>query len=199
MFKAEKDKEKEKGREEAEALRQEQEASSQENEADAANETAEEASASDSGKTGSTDPLAQLQKKYEELNNQYLRTLAEYDNYRKRSQREKESIYPTAVANTVEKFLPVVDNFQRALECDCSDIQYKKGLEMISGSILKTMEDLAVEEVGIVGEAFDANRHHAVMHVDDDTLGTNIISAVLQKGYRIGERVIRYAMVSVAN
>lgn len=145
------------------------------------------------------DELETMRKKYTELNDQYLRTLAEYDNFRKRSQREKEAVYPAAVASTVEKFLPVVDSFERALAFECADAEFKKGVQMIYDSLLSTLRDLKVEELGAVGEPFDANLHNAVMHIEDESLGENTISAVLQKGYRIGERVIRYAMVTVAN
>jgi molecular chaperone GrpE len=145
------------------------------------------------------DELGRMRKQYDALNDRYLRTLAEYDNFRKRSQREKEAVYPAAVAGTVEKFLPVVDSFERALACECADAEFKKGVEMIYESLCSTLKDLKVEELGAVGEAFDANLHNAVMHVEEEGLGENVISAVLQKGYRIGDRVIRYAMVTVAN
>jgi molecular chaperone GrpE len=146
------------------------------------------------------DELEELRRrKYDALNDRYLRTLAEYDNFRKRSQREKEAVYPSAVAGTVEKFLPVVDSFERALAFECADAEFKKGIVMIYDSLLATLKDLKVEEIGAAGDPFDANLHNAVMHVEDDSLGENVVSAVLQKGYRIGDRVIRYAMVTVAN
>ena len=145
------------------------------------------------------DELEKLQKKYDELNDRYLRTLAEYDNFRKRSLREKEAVYPGAVADTVSKFLPVVDSFERALACECADVEFKKGIDMIFDSLGKTLEALSVTEIGEVGETFDANMHNAVMHIEDENLGQNVVSAVLQKGYRIGDRVLRYAMVTVAN
>lgn len=140
-----------------------------------------------------------MEKKYTELNDRYLRMLAEYDNFRKRSQREKDAVYPATVAGTVEKFLPVVDAFERALVCECSDTGFKKGVDMIYDSLLKALEELGVSAFGEAGDAFDANLHNAVMHVDDESLGANVVSMVMQKGYRIGERVLRYAMVSVAN
>lgn len=143
--------------------------------------------------------LQALQRRFDELNDRHLRILAEYDNFRRRSQREKESVYPGAVANTVEKYLPVMDNFERALNAECSDTEFKKGMEMIFSSLKTTFTDLGVTEIGLVGEAFDANIHHAVMHVDDDSLAENSVTQVMQKGYRIGERVLRCAMVSVAN
>lgn len=140
-----------------------------------------------------------LQKECDQLNDKLLRTLAEYDNYRKRSIKEKDAIYPQAKADTVEKFLPIIDNFERAMQSECSDEAFKKGIEMIFQSFLKTMSDLSVETIGEEGEAFNPDLHNAVMHVEDASLGENVIAQVLQKGYRIGDRVIRYAMVAVAN
>lgn len=162
---------------------------------------AEQEAASTEAQPAQEEPgeLELLQKKYDELNDKHLRILAEYDNYRKRSVREKESVYPQAVASTVECFLPVVDNFERALDCECADPEFKKGMEMILDGLRQALEGLSVVPIGEIGEAFDANLHHAVMHVEDDSLGENVVSQVLQKGYRIGERVIRCAMVAVAN
>ena len=140
-----------------------------------------------------------LQKQIDELNDKLLRTLAEYDNYRKRSIKEKDAIYPQAKADTVEKFLPIIDNFERAMQAECADEAFKKGMEMIFQSFMKTMTDLSVEEIGKVGEQFNPDLHNAVMHIEDETLGENVVAQVLQKGYRIGERVVRYAMVQVAN
>lgn len=134
-----------------------------------------------------------------ELNDKYIRILAEYDNFRKRSQKEKDSIYPRATADTVEKFLPIIDNFERAMACACTDETFKKGMEMIFQSFLKTLESLNVEAIGEAGETFDPQLHNAVMHIDDDNYDENVIVQVLQKGYRIGDRVVRYAMVQVAN
>ena len=128
-----------------------------------------------------------------------LRTLAEYDNYRKRSIKEKDAIYPQAKADTVEKFLPIIDNFERAMQTECSDEAFKKGIEMIFQSFIKTMTDLSVEEIGKEGETFNPDLHNAVMHVEDENYGENVVAQVLQKGYKIGDRVVRYAMVKVAN
>lgn len=141
----------------------------------------------------------QLQKQLDELNDRLLRTMAEYDNYRKRSIKEKDAIYPQAKADTVEKFLPIIDNFERAMQAECDDEAFKKGMEMIFQSFMKTMTDLSVEEIGKVGEQFNPDLHNAVMHIEDESLGENVVAQVLQKGYRIGERVVRYAMVQVAN
>lgn len=140
-----------------------------------------------------------LQEKVDSLNEQLLRTVAEYDNFRKRSQREKESIYPQAVSQTVEKFLPIIDTVERALAIECSDAEFKKGIEMILQNFKDVLQKLGVEEFGKVGEQFDPERHNAVMHVEDEQHEANTIVAVFQKGYQLGDRIIRHAMVQVAN
>ncbi len=143
--------------------------------------------------------LEQLQEKYNDLNDRYLRTLAEYDNFRKRSQKERDLIYPEAQASTVAQFLPVLDNFERAMSFECNDEEFKKGMEMISQSFQDVMQKLGVEAVGEAGEAFDPLKHNAVMHVEDEEQGEGIVVEVFQKGYKIGDKVVRYAMVKVAN
>jgi len=143
--------------------------------------------------------MKDLEDQLSALNDKYLRILAEYDNFRKRSQKEKDSIYPRAVADTVEKFLPILDNFDRAMEVPSSDETFRKGVEMIQQAFLSTLSGLGVEAIGAEGESFDPQLHNAVMHIDDENYGENVIVKVLQKGYRLGERVIRYAMVQVAN
>lgn len=140
-----------------------------------------------------------LKEQLAQLNDKYVRMLAEYDNFRKRSQKEKDAIYPRATADTVEKFLPIIDNFERAMSAACSDETFKKGVEMIFQSFMNTLSSLNVEMVGQPGETFDPNLHNAVMHIEDEQYGENEIVQVLQKGYRIGDRVVRYAMVQVAN
>lgn len=128
-----------------------------------------------------------------------MRTLAEYDNYRKRSAKERESIYPEAKAAVLTDFLPVLDNFTRAMETQCADPDFKKGMEMIYTAFLETLHKQGVEEMGAAGEPFDPNLHNAVMHVEDDTFPEGSICEVFQKGYRMGEKVLRCAMVKVAN
>lgn len=141
----------------------------------------------------------QLKEQLAQLNEKYVRMLAEYDNFRKRSQKEKDAIYPRATADTVEKFLPIVDNFERAMSASCTDETFKKGMDMIFQSFMNTLTSLNVEMIGETGETFDPNLHNAVMHIEDEQYGDNEIVQVLQKGYRIGDRVVRYAMVQVAN
>ena len=130
---------------------------------------------------------------------QYLLMAAEYDNFRKRSQREKDGIYQTAVADTVKKFLPVYDNLLRALQNETADEAYKKGVEMTMNELKKILSSVGIEAFGEVGETFDPNKHNAVMHIEDDTLGENVIAELFQVGFALGEKVIRFAMVKVAN
>ena len=143
--------------------------------------------------------IEKLQKQISELNDKYMRLIAEYDNYRKRSQKEKDAIYPDAVAATVEKFLPLSDNFERAMSFECKDEEFKKGMVMIENSLSDIFKGLNVESIGEAGEQFDPNMHNAVMHIDDESLGENVITDVFQKGYKIGDKIIRFAMVKVAN
>ena len=129
----------------------------------------------------------------------YLRLAAEYDNFRKRSQKEKDELYTVIKAETVGKFLPVYDNLERALAQETADEAYKKGVEMTMNQLVKVMEGLGVTSFGEIGEAFDPARHNAVMHVEEEGLGENVIAEVFQKGFLVGEKVIRFAMVKVAN
>lgn len=140
-----------------------------------------------------------LQEALREKEDQYLRLLAEYDNYRKRSQKEKESLYTDIRSETVEKFLPVYDNLERALAQETQDAAFKKGVEMTMNQLVSVMEKLGVVSFGAAGEAFDPQLHNAVMHVEDEALGENVIAEVFQKGFKVGEKVVRFAMVKVAN
>lgn len=137
-----------------------------------------------------------LESEKAETNDKYLRVLAEYDNFRKRSQKEKELAYQEAYVDAVKGILPVVDNVERALEF-AADENDKKGIELIVSAIHTTLEKMGVQEIET--KAFDPNLHNAVMHIDDENLGEGEIVEVFQKGYVLGERVIRYAMVKVAN
>ena len=130
---------------------------------------------------------------------QYLRLAAEYDNFRKRSRKEKEALYTDVKAETVAKLLPVYDNLERALANETADEAYKKGVELIMVELKKIMAGLGVEEFGEKGDPFDPNAHNAVMHVENEELGESVIAQVFQKGFRIGEKVIRHAVVQVAN
>lgn len=132
-------------------------------------------------------------------NDKYLRLMAEYDNFRKRSAKERLEIYPDATAKAVERFLPLADNFERAAMVETSDEKYKAGILMIQNQLLEIFKALGVSVIDRVGEEFDPNLENAVMQVSDESLGENVVAAVLQKGYKLGDKVIRPAMVSVAN
>ena len=134
-----------------------------------------------------------------EAADKYLRLAAEYDNYRKRTAKEKEGIWTEAKAQTVAAFLPVYDNLERALKQDTADEAYKKGVEMTMKGLQDALTGLGVEVIPALGETFDPNRHSAVMHVDDEDAGENTIVEVFQQGFTCGEKVIRFAMVKVAN
>lgn len=140
-----------------------------------------------------------LQEQVDSLNDRLLRTMAEYDNFRRRSQREKEAIYPQATAAAVSQLVPILDTFDRALGAPCSDEEFKKGVEMILANFKEVLGKLGVEEFAEAGEPFDPEIHNAVMHVEDDSLESGVIVEVFQKGYRLGDRIIRHAMVKVAN
>ena len=129
----------------------------------------------------------------------YLRLMAEYDNFRKRSQKEREALYNDVLCTTVLKILPVYDNLERALNQPTEDAAYKKGVEMTMNELVKILTGLGVEIFGAVGDTFDPALHNAVMHTEDESLGENVIAAVFQKGFRIGDKVVRFAMVQVAN
>lgn len=143
--------------------------------------------------------IAALEKEKADLNDKFLRICAEYDNFRKRSQKEKDALYGDIKANTVTQFLPVYDNLERALKQNTEDEAYKKGVEMIMTQFCSTLEKLGVAEIECLGEKFDPTMHNAVMHVDDEEKGENEIVEVFQKGFKLGEKVIRFAMVKVAN
>lgn len=129
----------------------------------------------------------------------YLRLMAEYDNFRKRSQKERESLYGDIRADAVTKFLPVYDNLERALKQETSDEAYRKGVEMIMNQFIATMEKLGVSEIESEGQKFDPEKHNAVMHIEDENYGENEIVEVFQRGFKLGDKVIRFAMVKVAN
>ena len=140
-----------------------------------------------------------LEKDKAALNDKYLRICAEYDNFRRRSQKEKDNLYGEIRANTVQQFLPVYDNLERALKQGTEDEAYRKGVEMIMTQFNATLEKLGVKKIESLGQTFDPNKHNAVMHVDDEEQGENVIVDVFQEGFMLGDKVIRFAMVKVAN
>lgn len=143
---------------------------------------------------------AKLQKELDEKSDQLLRIAAEYDNFRKRSQREKDALYTDCKASVIKELLPVADNFDRIFaNPDITFEDYKKGVEMTFKQFENVFRDLKVESFGEEGETFDPNFHNAVMHSEDESLGENVITNVFAKGYKVGDKVIRPAMVAVAN
>ena len=134
------------------------------------------------------------------LNDQHLRLAAEYDNYRKRTTKEKEGIYQDAKLDTIAKFLEVYDNLERAVaQSGDEENVHKKGMEMIFHQLEAVLEKMGVTIVDPMGQSFDPERHSAVMHIESDELGESIVSQVFQKGFLLGEKVIRFAAVQVAN
>ena len=140
--------------------------------------------------------IKDLEAQLADAQDKYLRTLAEYDNFRKRSQKEREGIYSDAYADAVKNILPIIDNLERVLTL-VGDEKFMEGLKLILNSVYATLEKMGVKE--IEAKVFDPNLHNAVMHVDDESLGEGEIVEVFQKGYILGDRVIRYSMVKVAN
>ena len=162
-------------------------------------ENPQEAKAEEAKKEEKPSELDTVKEQLAKEHDGYLRLAAEYDNFRKRSQKEKDDLYTVIKAETVGKFLPVYDNLERALAQETADEAYKKGVEMTMNQLVKVMEGLGVTSFGEIGEAFDPARHNAVMHVEEEGLGDNVIAEVFQKGFLVGEKVIRFAMVKVAN
>jgi len=145
------------------------------------------------------DENAELTKKLNDVNEKYMRMLAEYDNYRKRTIKEKESIYPEAKAVVIEKFLGVMDNLERAIQAAENKDSFYEGVVAIKKQFDETFSALGVSEIEAVGKSFDPEMHNAVMHVEDENFGENTVCEEFQKGYRIGDRVVRHSMVKVAN
>ena len=162
-------------------------------------EVAEEAVAEASETVEETPEVNEWEEKYNAERDAHLRVAAEFDNFRKRTIKEKEASYGNGKADAVEKLLPVYDNLERALNQPTEDEAYKKGVEMTMTQLVGIFSGLGVEIFGNVGESFDPNFHNAVMHAEDENLGENVISQVFQKGFKLGEKIIRFAMVQVAN
>ena len=144
-------------------------------------------------------PEINWEEKFNEEHDSYLRLAADYDNFRKRNAKEKETLYAAGKAEAVEKLLPVYDNLERALNQATNDEAYKKGVGMTMTQLVGILNGLGVEIFGQIGDVFDPNIHNAVMHTEDENLGENVISQVFQKGFKLGEKIVRFAMVQVAN
>ena len=168
-----------------------------EKETQAAEEVKEEAAEEKKAESSNEE---KLQKQLDEKNDQLLRMAAEYDNFRKRSQREKDALYADCKSSVISKLLPVVDNFDRVFaNPDANYEDFKKAVEMTYKQFNDSFKTLGAESFGEAGEEFDPNIHNAVMHTEDEALGENVISTVLAKGYKLGDKIIRPAMVVVAN
>ncbi len=171
--------------------------------AEASEESAEQAEQTEEP---APDPVAELEGKVKALEeaaakdkDRYLRLLAEYDNFRKRSIQEKDAASANATAKAALEVISVIDNFERAMDAECSDENYKKGVEMIYNQFTDVIKKLGVEEIDALGQEFNPNLHNAVNHVEDENFGENTVCQVYQKGYKLGDKVIRCAMVVVAN
>jgi len=156
----------------------------------------ETAAAEETAEITQADPW---EEKYNAEHDSYLRLAADYDNFRKRTIKEKEASYGNGKADAVEKLLPVYDNLERALNQPTEDAAYKKGVEMTFNQLVSIFTSLGVEIFGAEGDVFDPNLHNAVMHIDDENLGESVIAQVFQKGFKLGDKIVRFAMVQVAN
>ena len=162
-------------------------------------EQAAEAAAPEETPDPLLEELEALKKNLSDQEDKFLRLAAEYDNYRRRSQKEKESAWADSKAETAAAFLPVYDNLERALKQETADEAYKKGVEMTMNQLREVLSKLGIEEIPALGQPFDPNLHNAVMHVEDENAGENTIVEVFQAGFRNGDKVIRFSMVKVAN
>ncbi len=162
----------------------------------AVEETVEVPAAEEVAEAPAVDPW---EEKYNAEHDAYLRLYADYDNYRKRTAKEKDAAYGHGKADAIAKMLPIYDNLERALNQETADAAYKKGVEMTMAELVKIFSALGVEIFGEAGDAFNPELHNAVMHMEDESLGENTIASVFQKGFRLGDKVIRFAMVQVAN
>ena len=176
------------------AKKEKNEVTPQEETEEVLEETAEETV--ETPETPEADPW---EEKYNAERDAHLRLAAEYDNFRKRTAKEKEQTYNNGKGDAVEKLLPVYDNLERALNQPTEDAAYKKGVELTMNELVKILTGLGVEIFGEIGQEFDPNIHNAVMHTEDESLGENVIAQVFQKGFRIGDKIVRFAMVQVAN
>ncbi len=158
-----------------------------------------EETAEETVETAEAPEINEWEEKYNAEHDAHLRLAAEYDNFRKRNTKEKELLYTLGKAEAVEKLLPVYDNLERALNQPTADEAYKKGVELTLTELTKIFGSLGVEIYGAVGDVFDPNIHNAVMHTEDEAFAENTVTQVFQKGFKLGEKIVRFAMVQVAN
>ncbi len=162
-------------------------------------QTQDPAETPETEETAQTPEVNPWEEKYNAERDAHLRVAAEFDNFRKRTVKEKEASYGNGKADAVAKMLPVYDNLERALQQETADAAFKKGVEMTMNELVKILTGLGVEIFGQVGDPFDPNLHNAVMHIESDELEENVIAQVFQKGFKIGDKIVRFAMVQVAN
>ena len=196
MKRAVEEKELEKEKQETEASEEKEAKSS---ETDKETEKSEDAGKKEKAPEKNKDPKDE---KIDELNDKLRRSMAEFDNYRKRTDKEKSAMYEIGAKDVIEKILPIVDNFERGLNTipeDAKGTAFAEGMEKIYKQFVKTLDDLGVKPIEAVGKPFDPNFHNAVMHVEDENLGENVVAAELQKGYTYKESIVRHSMVQVAN
>jgi molecular chaperone GrpE len=151
----------------------------------------------DSAETTPQDEVEKLTKELADEKDKYLRLYAEFQNYRNRTTKEKTEAYNNATAKCIEEILPVIDNFERALTQECADENYKNGMELIFKNLLSILDKMGVKEIDAVGKPFDPNIHNAIQQIESDEYESDTVSAVFQKGYMLGERLVRPAMVQV--
>ncbi len=156
----------------------------------------EESAAQEAVQEAAADPW---EEKYNAEHDSYLRLAADYDNFRKRTLREKEQSYGNGKADAIEKLLPVYDNLERALNQETQDTAYKKGVEITMNQLISIFTGMGVEIFGNTGDVFDPNIHNAIMHTEEEGVAENTITQVFQKGFKLGDKIVRFAMVQVAN
>ena len=144
-------------------------------------------------------PEVNWEEKYKAEHDTYLRLAAEFDNFRKRTAKEKDQSYGNGKSDAIVKLLPIYDNLERALNQPTEDAAYKKGVELTMNELVKIFTGLGVEIFGAPGDAFDPALHNAVMHIEDESLGENVVAQVFQKGFKLGDKIVRFAMVQAAN
>ena len=196
MKRAVEEKELEKEKQETEAS---EEKEAKDSETDKETEKSKDAGKKEKAPEKKKDPKDE---KIDELNDKLRRSMAEFDNYRKRTDKEKSAMYEIGAKDVIEKILPIVDNFERGLNTipeDAKGTAFAEGMEKIYKQFVKTLDDLGVKPIEAVGKPFDPNFHNAVMHVEDENLGENVVAAELQKGYTYKESIVRHSMVQVAN
>lgn len=178
-----------------------EEADSKEDKADSRKDKKEQGNASDSKdkKNLFNKKKDKRDEQIDDLNDKLKRQMAEFENFRKRTEKEKSSMYDFGARDVIEKLLPIVDNFERALETECSDEAFKDGMDKIYRMMLKNLEEAGVKPMDAEGKEFDPNLHNAVQHIEDESLGENVVAKEYQKGYMYKDTVLRHSMVIVAN